>query len=165
MVRRRRLKRARPAQEWWADQRERILAQDLIEPVKVMYSESMRLEPRWAAEFRGTWDLPEDFDFDVTTPTVPVQRAEPGKLMPEESVRQFLAQSTVSRPDDEFETPLSSDMTPELLADLLDEKLSRRAVRTSRRGSRTRTASTSGSRCSRSGCRMTTASCCRSARG
>jgi N-methylhydantoinase B/oxoprolinase/acetone carboxylase alpha subunit/acetone carboxylase gamma subunit len=129
VVRRRRLKRARPAQDWWAEQRERILAQDLIEPVKVMYAESMRLEPGWAAEYRGAWDLPEDFDFDVITPTVPVQRAEPGKLTPQESVQRFLAQATAHRPEDEFETPLASDMTKELLADLVDEKLSRRAVK------------------------------------
>jgi N-methylhydantoinase B/oxoprolinase/acetone carboxylase alpha subunit/acetone carboxylase gamma subunit len=129
VVRRRRLKRARPAQEWWAEQRERILAQDLIEPVKVMYAESMRLEPAWAAEYRGAWDLPEDFDFDVITPTVAVQRAAPGKVTPQESTERFLAQAQAHRPDDEFQTPLSSAMTKELLADLLDEKLSRRSVK------------------------------------
>ncbi len=37
-----RLERARPAPEWWAEQRQRILDQDLIETVKVMYAESMR---------------------------------------------------------------------------------------------------------------------------
>jgi N-methylhydantoinase B/acetone carboxylase alpha subunit len=128
-VRRRRLERAIPAREWWAGQRERILAQDLIEPVKVMYAESMRLEPRWAAEFRGFWDLPEDFDFDVVTPTVMVPRAEPGKITPEESVRAYLAQSEVFLPGDHVEVPVASRMTPETLADLLDEKLSRRAVK------------------------------------
>jgi N-methylhydantoinase B/oxoprolinase/acetone carboxylase alpha subunit/acetone carboxylase gamma subunit len=128
-VRKQRLERARPASEWWAEQRERILAQDLIEPVKVMFAESMRLEPGWAAEYRGAWDLPEDFDFDVATPTVPVPRAEPGKLTPQESVAQFLAEATAYRPENEFETPIASDMTKELLGDLLDEKLTRRAVK------------------------------------
>jgi N-methylhydantoinase B/acetone carboxylase alpha subunit len=127
-VRARRLERARPASEWWAQQRERILAQDLIEPVKVMFAESMRLGPEYAAEFRGFWDLPEDFDFDVITPTVVAQRAEPGKVTPAESAQAFLAQVEVFRPDDEFEVPVASDMTKELLADLLDERLSRRAV-------------------------------------
>ena len=42
--------------------------QDIIVPVRRMYAESMRLSPRWAAEYRGFWDLPEDFDFDVETP-------------------------------------------------------------------------------------------------
>jgi len=128
-VRARRLERARPAQEWWAQQRERILAQDLIEPVKVMFSESMRLEPAWAAEFRGFWDLPEDFDFDVVTPTVAVQRAAPGKVTPEESVRAYLAASEVFLPDDLHHVPVTTEMTAETLADLLDEKLSRRAVK------------------------------------
>jgi N-methylhydantoinase B/oxoprolinase/acetone carboxylase alpha subunit/acetone carboxylase gamma subunit len=125
----RRLERARPAQEWWARQRERILAQDLIEPVKVMFSESMRLEPGWAAEFRGFWDLPEDFDFDVVTPTVVAQRAAPGKVTPEESVRAFLADSEVFLPDDQHHVPVTTEMNRETLADLLDEKLSRRAVK------------------------------------
>ena len=127
-VRRRRLERARPAAEWWAQQRQRILAQDLIEPVKAMYAESMRLGPEWAAEFRGFWDLPEDFDFDVITPTVTVARAAAGKVTPEQSVRAFLAASEVYRPDGVVEVPVASSMTKELLADLLDEKLSRRAV-------------------------------------
>ncbi len=126
--RRRRLQRARPAAEWWAQQRERILAQDLIEPVKVMYAESMRLGPAWAAEFRGFWDLPEDFDFDVVTPTVAVARAQPGKITPEQSVQAFLSSSEVFLPEAEVEVPVASTMTKELLADLLDEKLSRRTL-------------------------------------
>jgi N-methylhydantoinase B/oxoprolinase/acetone carboxylase alpha subunit/acetone carboxylase gamma subunit len=127
-ARKRRLRRARPTRDWWSGQRQRILAQDLIEPVKVMFSESMRLEPRWAAEYRGFWDLPEDFDFDVVTPTVTVGRAEPGKITPEQSVREFLEQATAFKPLDVAEVPIASDMTREVLADLLDEKLSRRTV-------------------------------------
>jgi N-methylhydantoinase B/acetone carboxylase alpha subunit len=127
-VRRRRLERARPAREWWAQQRDRVTAQDLIEPVKVMYAESMRLEPGWAAEFRGFWDLPEDFDFDVMTPTVMVPRAQPGKVTPEESVRGFLEQSECFQPDGVPPVPVSTQMTKQTLADLYDEKLSRRAV-------------------------------------
>lgn len=127
-ARARRLERARPASEWWAQQRERVLAQDLIEPVKVMYAESMRLGPEWAAEYRGFWDLPEDFDFDVITPTVVAQRAAPGKVTPAESVAAFLEGSEVFRPEDEHDVPVAHQMTKELLADLLDEKLSRRAV-------------------------------------
>ena len=91
--------------------------------------ESMRLEPGWAAEFRGFWDLPEDFDFDVVTPTVVVQRAAPGKVTPEESVRAFLGGSEVYRAADHVEVPVTTQMTKETLADLLDEKLSRRAVK------------------------------------
>ncbi|MDX6605279.1 MAG: N-methylhydantoinase [Solirubrobacterales bacterium] len=124
-----RLQRARPAEEWWAEQRQRILDQDLIDTVKVMYAESMRLEPRWAAEFRGFWDLPEDFDFDAVTPTVAVQRAEPGKLSPEDSVREFLAGSEVFLPEGQPQVPVTTRVTKETLGDLLDEKLSRRAVK------------------------------------
>ncbi len=124
-----RLERARPVSEWWAEQRQRIFDQELIETVKVMYAESMRLEPSWAAEFRGFWDLPEDFDFDVVTPTVGVQRAAPGKLLPEDSVREFLAGSEVFLPGDQVEVPVTTTVTKETLADLLDEKLSRRAVK------------------------------------
>jgi N-methylhydantoinase B/acetone carboxylase alpha subunit len=127
---RRRLERARPAAEWWAEQRRRILDQDLIDTVKVMYAESMRLEPRWAAEFRGFWDLPEDFDFDAVAPTVMTQRAEPGKLSPEDSVREFLAGSEVYLPEGQAAAvPVTTQVTRETLADLLDEKLSRRAVK------------------------------------
>ncbi len=127
-ARKRRLERARPTSEWWAQERERVLAQDLIDPVKRMFSESMRLGPEFAAEFRGFWDLPEDFDFDVITPTVPVPRAAPGKLSPADSVAAYLAQSEVFLPEDLVEVPVTTRMTKDTLADLLDEKLSRRAV-------------------------------------
>jgi N-methylhydantoinase B/oxoprolinase/acetone carboxylase alpha subunit/acetone carboxylase gamma subunit len=127
-VRRLRLERSRPAADWWAQERERVLEQRLIDPVKTMYAESMRLEPRWAAEFRGFWDLPENFDFDVLTPTVAVPRAEAGKVTPEESVQEFLATSEVFLPEDHVEVPVATKMTKELLADLLDEQLTRRAV-------------------------------------
>jgi N-methylhydantoinase B/acetone carboxylase alpha subunit len=125
-----RLDRARPASEWWAEQRQRILDQDLIDTVKVMFAESMRLEPGWAAEFRGFWDLPEDFDFDVVTPTVMVPRAAPGKTTPEESTAAFLAASEVYLPEGgQVAVPVTTEVTEETLGDLLDEKLSRRAVK------------------------------------
>lgn len=126
---RQRLERARPAEEWWAEERQRIFDQDLIETVKVMYAESMRLEPGWAAEFRGFWDLPEDFDFDVVTPTTASQQAAPGKVLPADSVRDFLAGSEVFLPDEGVSVPVTTQVTKETLADLLDEKLSRRAVK------------------------------------
>ena len=97
-ARARRLERARPASEWWAAERERVLAGDLIEPVKVGYEESIKLSPRWAAEFRGFWDLPEDFSFGVATPTLPADLAvKPGKVTPAESAAEFLASSEVAR--------------------------------------------------------------------
>ena len=57
-----------------ASERKRILDRDMIEPAQRMYAESMRLSPRWAAEFREFWDLPEDFEFDVPTPEVDLAR-------------------------------------------------------------------------------------------
>jgi len=128
-ARRRRLERARPFREWWAEQRERVLAGDIIEPVKVGYEESMKLSPRWAAEFRGFWDLPEDFTFGVPTPTLPPGlQAQPGKVTPAESAAEFLASSRVERV--EMPRPASgSTLEPETLAALYDEKLSRREIK------------------------------------
>jgi N-methylhydantoinase B/acetone carboxylase alpha subunit len=127
--RRRRLDRARPSSQWWAEQRERVLAQRLIDPVKVMLAESMRLSPRWAAEYRGFWDLPEDFEFDAVCPTVPAPRSEPGKVSPEQSVADYLARARAFQPPGEAPVPVVSSMSKETLADLVDEKLSRRAVK------------------------------------
>ncbi len=90
--------------------------------------ESMRLSPRWAAEYRGFWDLPEDFDFEVATPTVTALRAQPGRIDPDEAADAFLAASE----------PLAGEGTHSLtggkleretLAALLDERLSRREVK------------------------------------
>jgi len=127
-ARRRRLERALPFAEWWAAQRERVLAQDLIEPVKVGYAESMKLSPRWAAEFRGFWDLPEVFTFDAPTPTLAAElRARPGKITPQQSAAEFLAASEVER----IEPPALAGrpLEPETLAALYDERLSRREVK------------------------------------
>jgi N-methylhydantoinase B/acetone carboxylase alpha subunit len=126
--RRRRLERSRPASEWWAEQRERVLAHDAIEPVKIMYAECMRLSPRWAAEYRGFWDLPEDFQWEAATPTVVATKAEKGKITPDESVREFLAASDVSGAEERTAAP-GRTLEPQTLADMLDEKLSRRAVK------------------------------------
>ena len=96
-IRSQRLERATPAREWWRRERERVLAGNMLEPLRVMLAESMKLSPRWAAEYRGFWDLPEDFEFDgVETPTIDVARVEPGKTTPEEAVEEFLAASEVS---------------------------------------------------------------------
>jgi acetone carboxylase gamma subunit len=88
----------------------------------------MKLSPRWAAEYRGFWDLPEDFEFDAATPTVEAESSEPGKTTPEESADAFLAASEVANA-----APTSAlaggSMEKDTLADLLDEKLSRRAVK------------------------------------
>ena len=123
-----RLDRAVPVREWWAAQRERLLARELFAPIQVMLAESMRLSPRWAAEFRGFWDLPEDFELEVTTPTIPIERSEPGKLAPEQAADEFLATSEVSG-GTAREVEAASALERDNLAAMLDEKLTRRQIR------------------------------------
>ena len=125
--RRRRLERARPAREWWAEQRERVLAKDAIEPIKVMYAECMRLSQPFAAEYRGFWDLPEGFEWQADTPTVQAQRAQPGKVTPEQAADEYLAGSRVSGADER--TVAGRPLEKETLGDMLDEKLPRRTVK------------------------------------
>jgi N-methylhydantoinase B len=74
-LREQRGERAVPVREWMTKERQRILERDMIEPVQVMYAESMRLSEWWANEFRAFWDLPSDFEFAVPTPTVDLSRA------------------------------------------------------------------------------------------
>ncbi|HYU60736.1 MAG TPA: hydantoinase B/oxoprolinase family protein [Solirubrobacterales bacterium] len=123
-----RLDRAVPVREWWAAQRERLLARELFAPIQVMLAESMRLSPRWAAEFRGFWDLPEDFELEVTTPTIPIERSEPGKLAPEQAADEFLATSEVSG-GTAREVEAAGALERDNLAAMLDEKLTRRQIR------------------------------------
>jgi N-methylhydantoinase B/oxoprolinase/acetone carboxylase alpha subunit len=66
--------KAVPVREWMATERKRILDRDMIEPAQRMYAESMRLSPKWAAEYREFWQLPDDFEFDVPTPEVDLSR-------------------------------------------------------------------------------------------
>jgi acetone carboxylase gamma subunit len=126
-MRRERLERAVPVHEWWRRERARVEAQDFIEAVKVCYAESMRLSARFAAEFRGFWDLPDDFEVEAVTPTVAAQHAQPGKITPEETADEFLAGSEVER----VEPPRTGGGTldRQTLAAMLDEKLSRREVK------------------------------------
>jgi hypothetical protein len=110
------------------------------------------------------WDLPEDFEFsEAVTPTIDVELAEPGKVTPKEAAAEFLASSQVSGGSEAVGTAASLER--ETLEAMLDEKLARQEIKELQSGYRTPTASTSGSRCSRTGCRMTTRSCCRWGRG
>jgi N-methylhydantoinase B/acetone carboxylase alpha subunit len=67
-------RKAVPVREWMQGERQRILDGEMVGPVQVMYAESIRLSERWAREFREFWELPEDFDFEVETPTVELSR-------------------------------------------------------------------------------------------
>lgn len=73
----------------------------MIAPVREMLAESMRLSPRFAAEYRGFWDLPEDFEFDASTPTVAAPASVAGKLTPAEVNAAFLRDARAFRPGDE----------------------------------------------------------------
>lgn len=129
-IRDERRRRARPVSEWWRDERERVLRQDAIEPIRVMYAEVMRLSPRWAAEYRGFWDLPEDFAWQAPTPTVPVAEAAPGKITPEAAADAFLASSRCWRPPDDASNELvGGQLDRETFAALVEERLSREDVR------------------------------------
>lgn len=116
-----------PTREWWKAERERVLAAELIDAVKVSYAESMKLSPRFAAEYRGFWDLPDDFEFEIETPTCDIAHAEPGKITPEESADEYLAGSRVER----MEPPQAAGKTLEkqTLGAMLDGELSRREIR------------------------------------
>jgi N-methylhydantoinase B/acetone carboxylase alpha subunit len=79
-IRAERRAKAVPVREWMVGQRERILAHasgggDFGRHIQRMYAESIRLSQRWASEFREFWDLPGDFDFPVSTPTVEISEA------------------------------------------------------------------------------------------
>jgi acetone carboxylase, gamma subunit len=94
--------------------------------VKVMYAECMRLSVRWAAEYRGFWDLPEDFEWVAETPTVEARAAEPGKISPEQAADEFLAGSKVSGGR---EGTGGGALEAETLEALLDERLTRSEVK------------------------------------
>jgi acetone carboxylase gamma subunit len=104
-----------------------VIVQEMIEPVRCGLAESMKLSPRWAAEFRGFWDLEPDFQLEAATPTVSVERAPEGKITPEESADGFLAQSRVAKA--EMTRAAGRPLERETLAAMLDEKLSRKEIR------------------------------------
>ncbi len=97
--------------------------------MKAMYAESMRLSPRWAAEYRGFWDLPEDFEFDVATPTVKAQRSQPGKFSPDAAADAFLAASDPQPGEARLLGAAAGTLDEETLAALLEERLTRREVK------------------------------------
>ncbi len=122
-----RLERSVPVRDWWAEQRERVIRQDMIEPVRTGLAESMKLSGRWAAEFRGFWDLDSDFEIEAPTPTVEVQTAPAGKITPEESADAYLAGSRVA----EVEAPRAAGkpLERDTLEAMLEERLSRREIK------------------------------------
>ncbi len=130
-LRAQRLSRSVPVREWVASERRRILAGDLHAAVRDSYAESMKLSPRWAAEYRGFWELDEDFEFaDAVTPTVAAAHARPGRIAPAEAVASFLAACREAPAPTPLDASVSAGrgLEPATLEALLDERLSRREV-------------------------------------
>jgi len=62
-----RAEKAQPVSEWYEEQRDRIKAEDdLIDDVKKTYESSMRMSKQFARFFRSFWDLPDDFNFELS---------------------------------------------------------------------------------------------------
>ena len=62
-IRKQRGAKSVPFDEFYEAQRNKVLAGDLIGPVKEMLAGSMELSTTWGASFREFWKLPEDFTF------------------------------------------------------------------------------------------------------
>ncbi|MFW9876839.1 MAG: hydantoinase B/oxoprolinase family protein [Candidatus Thorarchaeota archaeon] len=52
-------------EEFWEREKNKIIEDNLSEPVKLMYSESLNLSKNWAKQFKEFWKLPENFDVEV----------------------------------------------------------------------------------------------------
>ena len=62
-MRKARLARARPVEDWWREQRGRIQAGEIAGETARMYAECLSLSPDWAKGYREFWALPKDFSF------------------------------------------------------------------------------------------------------
>jgi len=52
-------------EEYWEEEKRKITENKLSDPVKLMYSESLKLSEKWAKEFKEFWKLPENFEVEV----------------------------------------------------------------------------------------------------
>jgi N-methylhydantoinase B len=136
-VREERLRRSAPTSEWMAIERGRLLAhladgegERFIPTVQEMYAESLRLSERWAQEFRRFWDLPEDFDFPVETPTVDHSRRMLGAELNRSTMRPQTPEEGVAP----GRAAGGEALAEETLADLLDGTLPASQVRSIQSG-------------------------------
>jgi N-methylhydantoinase B/oxoprolinase/acetone carboxylase alpha subunit len=60
-IRRQRLARSVPVQEWIAKEQPRVKKGEYIEAVREMYRQSMQLSSNWAGKYRRFWSLPADW--------------------------------------------------------------------------------------------------------
>ena len=63
-IRANRRRRAVPVADWLKAERKRVAAKDFVTEVAAMYRGAMILSPRFTAEFRAFWLLPESFEFE-----------------------------------------------------------------------------------------------------
>jgi N-methylhydantoinase B/oxoprolinase/acetone carboxylase alpha subunit len=63
-IRKQRIERALPFKDWWEKEREKVQAQEGMDPAVIrMWASSMELSPAYAEELRRFWNLPDDFTF------------------------------------------------------------------------------------------------------
>jgi len=63
-LRKERVAGSQPADEWWAEERERVVAKDFVPEVHEMYEQSLSFA-KFDREFRGFWQVDEDFVFEA----------------------------------------------------------------------------------------------------
>ena len=62
-----RAEKAQPVSEWYEEQRDRIQNEEnLIDDVKKTYESSMRMSKQFAEFYHEFWELPDDFEFDLS---------------------------------------------------------------------------------------------------
>lgn len=72
-IRQKRLERSVPTKEWMEDERTRIMNEDAQIQVKHMYAESFALSEKFTDDFKGFWNLPEEwmiYEDDLGVPTL-----------------------------------------------------------------------------------------------
>jgi hypothetical protein len=63
-IRKKRLEGAISFKDWWEQEREKVQAQENMDPAVIrMWAGSMSLSPKYAEELRRFWNLPDDFTF------------------------------------------------------------------------------------------------------
>jgi acetone carboxylase alpha subunit len=62
-MRKARLARAEPVQEWWRKERKRVARGKITGATAQMYAECLGHSPNWAKDYREFWALPKDFSF------------------------------------------------------------------------------------------------------
>jgi len=62
--RKERLSKGIPTSQWWHKRRQDIVEGKVTPLIRKMYNDSLAKGQRWPGEWRGFWDLPQDFSFE-----------------------------------------------------------------------------------------------------